>query len=136
MVCPNWVRAFGPDRYADAFFTTAWWYGGPYPTEPIYEVVRDQNATTDALAEAAAADALDRARFLEPVGELVAALAAELELYDTVSVDLLEPAGSLTDGFSQLENDYLIVGRGVDYRAGPRPVFNPVLAVGEGSLVK
>ncbi len=123
---PNWARAAGPDRYADKFLhdlgiTAA---PPPFPTEPLFELVRDPYATDDTKTTNAANAALERAVHLVPQGELLAPLASQFELYDVISVELPGAHGFVN-------SDYRIIERGADYRIGPKgqPAYNSVFGL-------
>ena len=124
---PNWARLAGPDRYADAFLQADIDSEERFPTEPLFELVRDPYATDDTKATAAAAAALARALHLVPQGELVAPLASQFELYDVIAV-------TLGDAYSSLVGDgsFRIVERGADYRRDPgrgAPAYNSVFGL-------
>ena len=77
----NWTRLQGPDRYADSVA-----YAEIYQHGPRFEVVRSQDATTDARATAYVADAARRRVVNEYLGTLRAPLHAGQELYDVVTL--------------------------------------------------
>ncbi|MGE3420504.1 MAG: hypothetical protein AB7N24_00515 [Dehalococcoidia bacterium] len=118
---PNWTRAVGSDRYADAFADADIDTALPFPPEPLFELVRELSISSDAEAEAIAVNALARRLHLVPQGELIAPLASQFELYDIVSVALPSSHGSLDGAFR-------IVERGADYRRDPKgqPAYNSV----------
>lgn len=79
---PNWVRVQGPDRYADAVTP-----GQVARHGPRLQLLRQQDATSNARATAAAAAALRRAVMLRPALKVTAAANVGLELFDVVDVD-------------------------------------------------
>lgn len=128
---PNWFRAQGPDRYADAFGFEPTHIANrdPYPTEPIFDLTRDISASSNALATAAAEEARSRSQHLALRAELTAPLQSAHELYDVVSIDF---DFDTYDG-QAFEEDYRIISRGVDFKRGPAqgaPLYNTILQLG------
>ena len=77
----NWVRLQGPDRYADASTKAEVYQFGPRLT-----IVRSLDATTDAKANAYAANALRRRVVLDEQGSLSCPLDAGAELFDVLAI--------------------------------------------------
>ncbi|MBA4179508.1 MAG: hypothetical protein C0506_02870 [Anaerolinea sp.] len=77
----NWLRLQGPDRYADSVALAELYQHGPR-----LRVVRSQDATTDAKANAYAANAARREAVLDDQGELRCPLHAGQELFDVLSI--------------------------------------------------
>ena len=77
----NWLRLQGPDRYADASTKAEVYQYGPRLT-----IVRSLDATTDAKANAYAANALRRRVVLDEQGSLSCPLDAGAELFDVLAI--------------------------------------------------
>ena len=77
----NWLRLQGPDRYADSVALAELYQHGPR-----LRVVRSQDATTDARANAYAANAARREVVLDDQGELRCPLHAGQELFDVLGL--------------------------------------------------
>ncbi len=127
----DWVRLQGPDRYADAFYdangrVAAGLDGYLAGAGTIMDHVRDLAATTDALANAAAAGALLRRQLLTPRAELTAPAHLGQELYDPVR-SVVSPNGAY-----ELDGDLLrVIARGIDYKAGKAgPEYTTTLTLG------
>jgi hypothetical protein len=115
----NWVRAQGPDRYADAHdFASVYRHG------PQLRVLRNLDLTTNARTTSAAAAALRRELVADPTGELVVPFNAGQELYDVVEVTV--PGAGIAAG------RYRVLSSGLDYVRGPagRARYDSVFALG------
>ena len=102
----NWLRVQGPDRYADTFDFRDVYQNGPHLKD-----VRNLDATTDAKAEAWAANALAREISTTPRGRATVPFDASLELYDGVDVT----GGSATYRAGALALDYKRSPQGATY---------------------
>ncbi len=115
----NWVRAQGPDRYADAFLAD----GEPVAQGARFALLRDAFAGDDTRATDAATRALARARLIHPAGELVVPANVGQELFDAVSVEV---------SALSLSGSYRVIGLGLDYRSAVAgtPAYNSVFTLG------
>lgn len=118
---PNWARAQGPDRYAEAFEAPEAAAFGP---QMVF--LRNLSASTDTLINAAAAGALRRERLAQPRGELTAPANVGQELYDVITISA--PHLGLT------AQDYRVIGLGLEYHRGPsaggRTRYDSILTLG------
>ena len=124
----NWFRVQGPDRYADSFtvddLPDDYWQGPP----PLFQLLRDQDASSDAAAIAAAENARNRERLTAVRGELVGVANVGVELWDTISYELA-PFQSLATA----SDAHRVIGLALDYRRGPAsgaPAYNVTLTLG------
>ena len=102
----NWLRVQGPDRYADTFDFRDIYQNGPHLRD-----VRNLDATTDAKANAWAANALAREISTTQRGRAIVPFDASLELYDGVDVT----GGSATYRAGALALDYKRSPQGATY---------------------
>jgi len=114
-LAPNWARLQGPDRYADSYLESSTLdYEHILTRGPMARLVRDRDASTDALANARAAAARQRSRQLEPRARAVTVAHVGHELFDVVRLHWnLNPADGLEDA------THRVIGLTIDYRAAP-----------------
>jgi len=115
----NWIRAAGPDRYADDHDFAAIYRHGPQ-----LRLLRNLDLTTNTKAQNAAAAALRRDTVVAKTGELVAPFNAGQELYDVVTVTVAG-AGVSAEAFR-------VVSLGLEYHRGPgnRARYDSILGLG------
>ncbi len=114
----NWLRAQGPDRYAEAATHSAVALNGAR-----LRVFRNLDATSDDKARAWAVNALRREVVEDVAGELVAPFNAGQQLYDVVSVT--EPRLGVAGA------RYRVIACGMEYRRGPKGArYDSVLTLG------
>jgi hypothetical protein len=96
----NWLRLQGADRYAEtADFPSVYQHG------PQLRPVRSLDATSDAIANAAATAARRRDAWAQELGQLIAPFQPGTQLFDVVTVN-----GSA----------YRVLAHSLDYRRGPQ----------------
>lgn len=109
---PNWSRAVGPARYADTFpqeqLSTY-----TFPTEPLLQLIRDLNISTDTIAGDAAYAGLARPLHATPTARLTTPNHSQFQLYDVISIG---PIGYMPT----ININFRIIERGADYRRDPR----------------